>query len=331
MEERKMIKRRKFLTAGVAVGAMAVLGAPARSAPTARIVVGFLPGGLTDVVARQLAEGLNQSGYDQTVIVENRAGASGRIAIMNVISSPADGTSLLFTGSNALSLGPHVFSNIEFDPFADFIPVSSVFSFAYCFSVGPSVPAEVKTLKKYLAWAKENPDKATYAGVLGAPQNLLTGQLGKTAGVELTLAAFKGGGPQMTQDLLRGDIPAATQVVSDVIQWQGPDKLRTLAVFAEKRSPFLPDVPTIGEAGFPDLVAEEWMAIFAPKGTPQATIDKLSAAIKAVVSQPTFAEGLKTQAGLPNAMSGPETAIALKRDWEFWKSAVEATGIRILD
>ncbi|MHA6688051.1 Bug family tripartite tricarboxylate transporter substrate binding protein [Mesorhizobium sp. A556] len=327
-----MIARRTFLTASAAVGATALFGVKAaQSAPTARIVVGFLPGGLTDIVARRLADGLNQANLDHNVIVENRPGATGRIAIMNVKTSPADGTSLLFAGSDNLSLGPHVFSNIEFDPIADFVPVNSVISFGFCLSVGPAVPEQVKTLENYLAWVKENPDKATYGGVLGTPQNLLTAQFSKAAGVELTLAAFKGGGPQMTQDVLRGDVPAATQVVGDVLQWQGPDKLRTLAIFSAKRSPFLPDVPTIGEAGFPDLVFEEWMAVFAPKGTPQAELDKWSKAIVDVVTQPSFAEGLKAQGAVPDTTNGPGTAAALKKDYEFWENVVETTGIRIQD
>lgn len=295
---------------------------------TVRFVTGFPPGGLTDVIARNLANGLNKLPLGYNCIVDPHTGASGIIAADIVRTGSRDGTNFLITPANVFTLIPHV-RKVKFNPLADFVPVNSVFTFAYCISVGPAVPSSVTTLKAYLAWAKANPSKATFAGVVGAPQHLLGLELSKMSNTPMTLIPYQGGGPLMVQDVLRGDVPAVIQVTADALQWQGPDKLRTLATFTRERNSFLPSVPTIGEAGYPQLAAEEWGAVFAPKGTPQTVIDRWAEAIRSVTNQPTFKTALATMASVPTLTSGQDTARIMKSDSAFWEQVVSSTGVNL--
>src|SRR5205085_3834456 len=141
-----------------------------------------------------------------------------------------------------------------------------------------------------------DPSRGNYAGVPGAPQHLLAGYLSKLTETPLSLVAYKGGGPAMVMDILRGEAPAVVQVTADALQFQGPDKLRTLASFTRSRSPFLPNVPTSAEAGVAGLDVDESMGVFAPRGTPAAVVQRLEAAIHQVVSQPAFRSSLAAQA-----------------------------------
>lgn len=324
-----MNSRRTFIKTGALMSAAAYVASPmAQTSPrTVRIVVGFLPGGLTDAIARKLGDGLNRLNLGATFVVDNRPGASGRISVMNIKDSPADGLHLLLTPANTLTLLNHFFKHEGFNPITDLKPVSGVFSFAYCFSVGPSVPASVKTIKDYLAWVKANPSKSTYAGLTAAPQHMLTAQLSRISDTPLTLVPYKGGGPLMVQDILRGDVPAVAHVTGDALQWQGPDKLRTLATFTRTRSTFFPNVPTIGEAGFPELVVDDYGAVHAPKGTPNAIVARWGEAIRQVISQPDFKSMLATQAAEPYPIDSQQVANSMKEEYAFWGKLVETTGI----
>ncbi|WPB55925.1 Bug family tripartite tricarboxylate transporter substrate binding protein [Xylophilus sp. GOD-11R] len=327
--ETNMTNRRTLLKAGALLGAASgqcALRAQSNG-KTVRLVIGFLPGGVTDVIARTLADGLNKLNPGAQVIVDSRPGASGRIAVLNAKNSPPDGTTLLLSPGNVLTLLPHFFKNDDLDPMVDLVPVAGVFAFAYVFSVGPAVPASVVTMKDYLAWAKAHPEKATFAGISAAPQHLLTAQLSRTSSTPLTLVPYKGGGPLMVQDVLRGDVPAVAQITGDALQWQGPDKLRTLASFTKARSPFLPDVPTIGEAGFPDLMVSDWGAVYAPRGTPPAIVKRWSEAIQQVVSQPSFKAATAMQGAEPYPTNAMQIAQTMREDTPFWGRLVASTGV----
>lgn len=326
-----MTSRRTLLKAGAALGASSIAGISLAqtSGRPVRLVTGFLPGGLTDVLARHLAEGLNRLNLGSTFIVDPKPGASGRISASFVKNSAPDGTTLLFTPGNVMTLSPHIYKQVEYDPFADFVPVHSVFMFAYALSVGPAAPVNIKTLKDYLAWVKANPAKGNYAGVPGAPQHLLAAYLSKVTSTPLSLVAYKGGGPAMVTDILRGEAPAVIQVTADALQFQGPEKLRTLATFTKSRVPFLPDVPTASEAGVPGFEIDEWGGVFAPKGTPAAIVQRWSAAIRQVVSQPAFKAALAPSAATPSLADGEQTARAMKEDHAFWAKVIATTGFTL--
>lgn len=329
-----MSDRRSFLKAGALLAAAGAwdLALAQASARTARFATGFLAGGSVDTTCRLLTDGLNRLGMGYNAIVETRTGAAGRLAVANIKASPADGSSLLYTPGNVLSLLPHVFRKVEYDPFTDVVPVHSVYTFGFVFSVGPAVPQEVKTLHDYLRWAKANPAKASFGSpATGASPHLLGMQLSKLTGTPLTHIGYKGGGPLMTQDVLRGDVPAALQVTGDVLQQQGPDKLRTLASFGKARTPFLPEVPTVGELGFTELTNEDFGAVFVPRGTPQPVIDRWAEAIAQVVATPAFKAGCATVGVLPNLANAQETARVLREDHAFWAKVIASTGITLTE
>lgn len=326
-----MIDRRTMLKAGALLGAPGLSGAARAQARTARFATGFLPGGSVDFTCRLLSDGLNKLNMGYTTIVDTKTGAAGRLAVSNIKGSPPDGSHLLYTPGNVLSLLPHVYKGkVDYDPFNDLVPVQSVYTFGFVFSVGPGVPADVQTLKDYLRWAKANPAKASFGSpATGASPHLLGMQMSKMTDTPLTHIGYKGGGPLMTQDILRGDVAAALQVQGDVLQYQSPDKIRSLATFGKVRSPFLPNVPTIIEAGFPDLVNEDFGAVFAPRGTPQPVVDRWAEAIRHVVSQPAFRTSCVTVAVAPNLNNAAETARALREDHAFWAKVIASTGINL--
>lgn len=326
-----MTTRRQILKTGALLGASSIAGASLAqgSKPPVKLIIGFLPGGLTDVIARHLAEGLNRLELGSNFIVEAKPGASGRISATYVKNSAPDGTTLLFTPGNVMTLAPHLYKSMDYDPLNDFVAVNSVFTFAYALSVGPATPASVKTLKDYLAWVKSDPSKGNYAGVPGAPQHLLAAYLSKVTQAPLSLVAYKGGGPAMVMDILRGEAPAVIQVTADALPNQGPDKLRTLATFTKTRTSFLPDVPTAAEAGVPGFEIDEWGGVFAPKGTPAAIVQRLSTAIRQVVSQPSFKTSLAVLAASPSSADAQQTSQALKQDYEFWKKVIASTGVTL--
>lgn len=327
-----MIDRRAILKAGALLGAPGMFGLAHAQNRTARFATGFLAGGSVDTTCRLLTDGLNKLTTGYNSIVETRTGAAGRLAVANIKSSPPDGAHLLYTPGNVLTLLPHVFKKVEYDPFTDVIPVQSVYTFGFVFSVGPAVPQDVKTLHDYLRWAKANPAKASFGSpATGASPHLLGMQLAKITNTPLTHIGYKGGGPLMTQDVLRGDVPAALQVTGDVVQHQAPDKIRTLASFGKARTPFLPNVPTVGELGFPELTNEDFGAVFVPRGTPQPVIDRWAEAIRQVVSTPAFKAGCDTVAVVPNLSNAQETARSLKEDHAFWAKVIASTGITLTE
>jgi tripartite-type tricarboxylate transporter receptor subunit TctC len=327
-----MIQRRTLLQAGALLGASSLAPAAlAQGSRTVKVVVGFLPGGLTDVVARLLAEGLNRQNLGSNFIVESKPGASGRIATAFVRNSAPDGTTLLFSAMNVMSLFPHIYKKLDYDPLTDFVPVHAANSFGYVLSVGPAVPATVKTLKDYLAWVKADPSRGNYAGVPGAPQHLLAAYMSKITDTPLSLVSYKGGGPAMAMDIIRGEAPAVIQVTADAVQFQGPDKLRTLATFTRARSPFLASVPTAAEAGVAGLDVDESMGVFAPKGTPAATVQRLSAAIQQVVAQPSFRTSLALQASVPDNSDTEQFTRLLKHDHAFWSRVIASTGFALTE
>jgi len=329
-----MIDRRSFIKASAILGSASLLS-PALAQGNARVVrftTGFLPGGSVDTTCRLLIDGVTKLSTGYSPIVETRSGAAGRLAVAAVKSSSPDGTNLLYTPGNVLSLLPHVFKTVEYDPFKDLVPVQSVYTFGFVFSVGPGVPQEVRTLPDYLRWAKANPSKAFFGSpATGASPHLLGMQLSKLTDTPLTHVGYKGGGPMMTQDILRGDVPAALQVTGDVLPHQAPDQIRTLASFGKERTPFLPNVPTIGELGYPQLANEDFGAVFAPSGTPQPIIDRWAQAIRQVVAQPSFKKGCETVAVLPNMNDAEQTARSLKEDHAFWAKVVNSTGFPLIE
>jgi tripartite-type tricarboxylate transporter receptor subunit TctC len=218
-------------------------------APT-RIVVGFAPGGASDVIARLVVNKMRDA-LGTPVIVENRAGANGMIAAEALKSATPNGKTLMIAPIAVVVFAPLTYTNLRYDPFTDFAPVSLAAHFRLVLTVGPGTPA--KTLEEYIAWAKKNRTKAVYGVPLaGGPGHFFGVLLAQATGAELSAVPYKGSGP-LAIDVMAGQIPASVNVLSEVIQHHQAGKVRVVAISGTQRSPAAPDVPTFLELGYPAM------------------------------------------------------------------------------
>ena len=298
---------------------------PAALAKPARIVVGFPPGGSADLIGRALAQ--QMAGYASSVIVENKPGAGGRIALETLKTAEPDGSTLVVTPSSMVALYPHVYKKLSYDPLKDFAPVAMVASFPFVLVVGPLVPTQVKTVADFLAWCKANPKLAAYASAgNGSTPHFAGASLARAAQVELTHVAYKGGAPAMN-DVLGGQIAANMAVISNALPLLQAGKLRALAVTGATRSPALPDVPTLVEAGYRDAVATEWFGVFLPARTAPEVVAQLNAAVREAVKSKAMLDVLAKasfEAAAPN--SPAEFGKALKAEIDRWGGIIRASG-----
>lgn len=228
--------RRQILQTTSASALMASLGQnvfaqATTNIETATIVTGFAAGGTSDTTCRRLATKLGGD-YAKTVVVENRTGAGGQIAVGYVKSKPADGSAILQTPTSILTIYPHIYKKLPYDPMTDITPVSLACIFDFGFAVGPAVPASVKTVPEFLAWAKANPAGANYGSpAAGSTPHFIGALLGKKGEVELKHAAYRGTQPAML-DLLGGNISAVSGPIGDITQHLPTGKVRILGVSA---------------------------------------------------------------------------------------------------
>ncbi len=310
----------------------ALLGASAAQAqPLVRqltIVVGFPPGGGTDGAARVVADGL-RGRYAETVIVENVAGAAGRIATGKFKEAPADGSTLLFTPAFPLAIFPHIYKKLPYDALADFVPVATTSKGAFVLSVGPGVPASVRTATEFVAWCKANSDKATYGAPSGGGQHFAGVLFAREAQVPLRMVPYKGGAPSVT-DALGGHIASVITPISEVIQHAKDGRLRLLATTTQQRTQFTPDVPTMRELGW-DVVFEDWSGLVAPARTPPEAVARINALVGEVVRSPSGAAALRNL-GIDIDLNTPEAFAKIYRStWERYRDVVRSTGFTAED
>ncbi|UVH57149.1 Bug family tripartite tricarboxylate transporter substrate binding protein [Variovorax paradoxus] len=321
--------RRQILQTTSASALMASLGqnvfAQAMNIETATLVTGFAAGGTSDTTCRRLATRLSPE-YAKTVVVENRTGAGGQIAVSYVKSRPADGSTILQTPTSILTIYPHIYKKLPYDPMVDITPVSLACIFDFGFAVGPAVPASVKTVPEFLAWAKANPAGANFGSpAAGSTPHFIGALLGQKGGVELKHAAYRGTQPAML-DLLGSNISAVSGPIGDITQHLQTGKVRILGVSGAKRSRFAPDVPTFGEQGIKDMAHSEWFAFFLPAKASPELVAKLNTAMKNALAQKDVIDGLGTF-GLEAVSSTPaELTELLKKDTAKWAPIVKEVG-----
>lgn len=290
-----------------------------------KIVVGFPPGGSADTLARVLAQQLGA--IAPSVIVENKPGAGGRIALEAVKNSEADGATLVMTPASMVAVYPHIYRKLPYDPVTDFSPVGRVAAAPFILAVGPQVPVDVKSLSDFIKWGKANPALASYGSSGAGSIPHFTGvALGKASGLDWAHVAYKGAAPAMN-DLLGGQIAANVSVMSNALPHVQAGKLRALAVSSAQRNPSLPSVPTFAEAGAKEAAAVEWFGLFAPARTPVDVINRLSQALNAAERSKPFQDALAKGGFDPVGADTPSRfANALKADIHRWGQLVRSSG-----
>lgn len=330
-----MLSRRRFVNVSAGTGTAACLTAatrPARAqaiANPARLVVGLPPGGAPDAVARLLAG--HMKGYAPSMMVDNRPGAGGRIALEAVKASVADGSVMVLAPVDHLALFPHIYRRLGYRPIEDFSPVSTVCSVQFLLAIGPRVPASVKGLADFIAWCRDNPEAAAYgtAGA-GTHPHFLGVTLAEAAGFAFVHAPYKGGVAAL-QDVVGAHLAACIATIGTVLPNLRSGALRALATTAPQRSIVLPDVPTFGEAGYPRLESVERFGVLVPAGAPPATIAALHAAIRGALETDAVRAGL-ARLSLELAPSTPaEFARLIAADTSRWAAVVKASRFEPMD
>lgn len=323
------MRRREFITL---VGAAAAwpFGARAQTVDKlVRIIVGFPAGGGTDIVARLFAQTI-QGHYASSIIVEDKPGASARLAVEYVKNAPPDGSVMLFTPDFPITLYPHSFKSLNYDPVNDFVAVGPAAKGMLAFSIGPALPDGAKTLADFLQWCRENPAKASYATTSAGATPHFTGvMLAAESGVPMTPVHYRGGAPAL-QDLLGGHVPASVNPVSEVLEVSKAGSVRILAVTGAKRSPFLPDTPTFKELGY-NVVVDSWTGVWLPAHTPDDIVRGLSAAMRQASQSKEMVEALAKFGTEPTFQPPAEFSATVKSEIARWGPVVKASGFVALD
>ena len=309
---------------------MAVAVAHAQNFPAkpVRIITPFTAGSAIDTLARVLGQKMFDA-WGQQVVIDNRIGANGIIGTEAAAKAPADGYTLYLGNISTLAINPHLYSRLPYDAVRDFAPITLAATIQVVLVVHPSLP--VRSVKELIALAKAHPGEINYAsGGTGSAQHLPMEMLGVAAGIKLVHVPYKGLGPAYN-DVIGGQVPMMWTGVSNVVQYLESGRLRVLAIGSTKRSPALPNVPTMIEAGVPGFDFEAWTGYLAPTGTPKDLITKLHTDITRVFGATEVREKL-TGLGFDVVGNTPEQFAALIRnDIERFGKLVKAAGIKSAD
>ena len=302
------------------VSALATV-APAQE-PSIRILVGFPPGGGTDVVARLVAERLKDS-LASAVLVENRPGAGGQLVAKQLKLASPDGKTLMATASAPITLA--AFRKLDYDPSKDFAPLSLAATYQLALVAGPATPAT--SLQDYLAWMKVDAKRQSYGtAAAGSLAHLLGSLMARQVGVDLNHVAYNGGAPLLAA-LSGGHIPAGIVLFTEAFPLHQAGKVRILASSGVLRSPMDARVPTFVELGYPEMVAEGWIGFYAPTGTPRAVVDRLSAAIRGAVNSPEVQQRLVAAGFQPIGSTADDFGKRVSDDTAKWGPVGRSLGL----
>jgi tripartite-type tricarboxylate transporter receptor subunit TctC len=311
------------LPALLALAAGAALAQAYPSKPV-RLVVPYPPGGITDILARTIAQRVSGIWGDQQMIVDNRAGASGNIGVAYVAKSAPDGYTIVFGNASTHAINGTLFKSLPFDPIRDFEPVTNVASVANVLLVNPDLPA--KNLSELIALAKAQPGKLSFASNSVGSSNHLAGELLKTmAKIDIFHVPYKSATTAAT-DLMGGRLTLMFDNMTTAVPHVKAGKLRALAVTSERRVAALPEVPTMIESGLPGFVVTPWWGIFAPAGTPRPVIEKLHRDIVAVMNSREVREFFAAQGTDVIANTPEEFGRYVKGEAARWGEVVRASG-----
>lgn len=316
----------------------ALLAAPLLAAPvivraqtpvvnrTARILGGFPAGGTVDVACRLFAERLRGVWAPQ-VVVENRVGATGRLAIEELIRSDADGTSILITPASMVTIYPHLYgSRLRYSPMTDLQPVTPVVIYPFAMAVGPAA-AGVTNLAEFIAFAKAHSGTSYASPAAGSVPHFTGVMLARAAGIELTHLPYRGAAPAIT-DAIAGQIPATINVIGDQVEHHRGGRLQMIAVTSAQRLPRFPEVATFAEQGFPDLTADEWFGAFLPARAPASLVQALNAALVTAAGHAGLRQNLEAREFEAFTSPSAEFAARIQRETTKWGPVVQESGFR---
>ena len=310
----------------VLLGILVSAGAQAQPWPSKpiRLVAPYPPGGQTDVVSRWLAEKLTPV-LGQTVVVENRAGAQGAVGLAAVKNSPPDGYTFVYTNVSNLTIAPNLDVALPYDSLKDFAPVTqlglTVLAMVVPATLGP------KNLKEFVAWAKANPGKVSFASFGNGSTSHVYGEMLKAAaGLDMTHVPYKGAGPAV-QDTLGGQVQMTIQDLAAVGPHIASGRVIAMAVTGPKRWPALPDLPTFVEQGYPLGIAG-WNGIHAPAGTPRPIVDRMNAEINRIIQSPEGRESMLKFGLLATGTTPEELTDVIRRDMPVWGDVIRKGNIK---
>ena len=321
------LPRRNFLHLAAGAAALPVVSrfASAQAYPSrpVRIIVGFAPGGATDIMARLMGQSLSER-LRQPFVIENKPGAATNIATEAVVNAAPDGyTLLMVTSVNAINAS--VYEKLNFNLIRDVVPIASIHREPFVMEANPSVP--VKTVAEFIAYAKANPGKLTMASAGIGSGNHISGELFKMmTGVNLVHVPYRGGGPALV-DLISGQVQVLFATMSSSIEYVRAGKLRALAVTTATRSSVLPDIPTVAEF-VPGYESSFWTGVGAPKNTPAEIVDKLNKEMNATLADPKFKARLADLGGTALSGSPLDFGKFVADETEKWAKVVKFAGVK---
>ena len=290
------------------------------------LVVPNPPGGLVDTSARLLSEPLTRV-IGQTVVVDNKPGASGNIAYQYVANAKPDGYTLLISYSGYHVGNPALMDKLPWDPIKDFSPIALLTVSTNVIAVHPSVP--VNNLKEFIAYAKANPGKLNYASQgNGSVSHIGTEMFKQTTGIDIVHVPYKGSGPAI-QDVLAGQVQVFISTPPSLMQHVQSGKLKGLAVTGKNRHPGMPNVPTTAEAGLPSFQLESWVALFAPAGTPAPIVTKLTDSVKKSLALPEVKERADAAGVELRYLTPAQTEALVKKELPYWSKVIKSANITL--
>jgi tripartite-type tricarboxylate transporter receptor subunit TctC len=296
---------------------------PARSI---RIIVSTSAGGITDVAARILGQHMAEE-TGQSVVIDNRPGASGNLAMEDVAKAGPDGYTLGFANTGNIVVNPVLYRHMNFNPLTDLVPVAPVGTVPLFLVTNTAIPPT--TLKDFIAYAKANPDKLSYAAAgAGTTPDLTAHEFARLAGLSLVYVPFHGTAPAVTA-LLGNDVQFTFVSMGPHIQLMREGKLRVLAAATAQRVPYLPDVPTFAEQGFPGFETTTWFALFAPKGTPPAIVDRLNGYVHDTLMDTQSRQRLEADYIQPLPLTSKDFADLVHADAAKWARIVHQAGVTL--
>jgi tripartite-type tricarboxylate transporter receptor subunit TctC len=307
----------------------AAFPALAQTYPTraVRLVVASPPGGVTDILARAVAQGLG-SAWNQPVVVENRPGAGQIIGADVVAKSPADGYSLLVSDSSTFAINPHLYRKLPYDPFRDFTPITALCEISPVIGVSAAVP--VNNVRELIAMAKARPGTLTYGSVgSGSYMHIAMENFKQLTGTDLVHVPYKGSAPA-TAALLSGELSMMLVHLSTLDQQVKAGKVKLIAAATPKRLPSRPELPTVAESGVPGFETGSWWAVFGPGGVPAELVARIHESISKLIAAPEFRQQYMARFSFePLEMTPQQLGEFMRRDHDRWGPLVRASGAKV--